>query len=120
MKGMILLIIATCFEVFGTTMLKLSHGFTILLPTIGVVISFILALFSLGLSLKHLPLSFAYATWSGLGSALTMIIGIMVFYENMNIIKFSGLCLIIIGIFLMNTATTKEKDKYQMNAMNEG
>lgn len=43
MKYFIYLALAICLEVFGSTMLKLSEGFTVLYPSIGVVLGFLLS-----------------------------------------------------------------------------
>lgn len=59
-------------------MLKMSEGFTQILPTIGVIIGFIIAFYSLSISLRVLPLSLAYAIWAGVGTVLTAIVGIVI------------------------------------------
>lgn len=46
------LIIAIVSEVFGTTFLKASQGFTVLLPTLAVVCGYGLAFYFLSLSLS--------------------------------------------------------------------
>ena len=61
------LIIAIVSEVFGTTFLKASQGFTVLLPTLAVVCGYGLAFYFLSLSLSSIPVGIAYAVWSGLG-----------------------------------------------------
>lgn len=101
MKGYFLLAIAIITEVFGTTMLKLSEGFTILPPSIGVIVAFVLSFF-LGLCLNELPLSTAYAIWAGVGTGLTAIVGILVFGETISFVKTLSLLLIIGGIVLLN------------------
>ena len=69
MKGYIALGISIISEIFGTTMLKLSDGFSNLLPSIGVIIGFVIAFYCLSLCLKTIPFSLAYAIWSGIGTA---------------------------------------------------
>jgi multidrug resistance protein EbrB len=66
MKSVVYLSLAILSEVFGSTMLKLTDGFTNTLPIIGVVIGFLFSFSFLSLALKSIPLSSAYATWSGL------------------------------------------------------
>lgn len=109
MKGIFYLAGAILFEVFGTTMLKLSNGFTNVLPTIGVAVGFVTAFTCLSMALKTIPLSTAYATWSGVGTALTAIAGVVLFSENMTFIKITGLALVIVGIVLLNSSTGKEE-----------
>lgn len=97
-----LLIVAILFEVFGTTMLKLSDGFSSLYPSVGVVIGFTTSFILLGLSLKGLPLSTAYAIWAGTGTALTAVMGVILFEEGVAFLKVLALLLIIIGVILLN------------------
>lgn len=107
MKGILFLMIAVLSEVFGSTMLKLSNGFTNFIPSIGVIVGFSLAFLALSYALKTIPLSSAYATWSGLGTALTALIGVFLFQESFNLYKMVGLCLVIAGIYLLNSTTQK-------------
>lgn len=53
----------------------------------------------LSFSLKTLPLSAAYATWAGTGTALTAAIGYFIFQEPFNLKTLIGLVLIICGVF---------------------
>ena len=85
-------------EVAGSTMMKLSNGLTVLLPSIAAFVLFGLALAGLALTLKHLELSVAYAIWSGAGTALTALIGIWLFGESLNAAKIASLALVLAGI----------------------
>jgi len=108
MKGYMFLSLAIITEVFGTTMLKLSEGFTVILPGVGVVIAFGFSFYFLGLALHELPLSTAYAIWAGAGTALTAIVGIIVFSESVSILKAIALLLIIGGVVLLNKAKSDQ------------
>ncbi|WP_257350777.1 DMT family transporter [Pseudalkalibacillus decolorationis] len=109
MKGYIALGISIISEVFGTTMLKLSEGFTILFPSIGVIVGFGLAFYYLSLCLKTIPLSLAYAIWAGVGTALTALIGVLLWRDPFNIITLVGLLLVIGGVALLNASNSPEK-----------
>lgn len=85
-------------EVAGTTLLKLSRGFTELLPSLGAFVCYGLALAGLNLALKHIELSIAYAIWSGAGTALVAAIGIIWFREPATVLKMTCLALIIVGV----------------------
>src|SRR5699024_2820706 len=104
MKSYVLLSISIIGEVIGTTMLKMAEGFTILGPSIGVVTGYVLSFYLLSLSLKSIPLSLAYAIWSGCGTALAAIVGIIFWVEALSLLKFIGIIFIIGGIFSLNTA----------------
>ncbi|KKO52226.1 DMT family transporter [Paenibacillus sp. DMB20] len=95
---------AIVFEVFGSTMLKLSHGFTRFVPVLGVVAGYIAAFYMLSKALQVLPLGLSYATWSGVGTILTVIIGVYLFKEKINRQGLLGIAILTIGIVLLNLA----------------
>lgn len=99
-----ILLIAITAEVFATSMLKVSDGFTKHLPVLGLAIGYIIALGGLAVSLESIPLGVAYAIWSGLGTVITVMIGIVVFKEKANRKKFVGALLVIVGIVLLNVS----------------
>lgn len=109
MPHFIYLTCSIIFELFATTMLKYSAGFTILWPSIGVALGYGLAFYFLSLTLKTFPLGSAYAIWSGIGTACTAIIGISLWHEPFNLFTFIGLALIIIGVILLNSNDSTEK-----------
>ncbi|WP_374967220.1 DMT family transporter [Lysinibacillus sp. RS5] len=102
MKGYLFLTLSIVSEVFATTMLKLSEGFTILGPSIAVVFGYGISFYSLSLCLKTLPLSLAYAIWSGIGTALTVIVGIVIWGDIFNLYSAIGITFIIGGVLLLN------------------
>lgn len=101
MNSYVLLATAIICEVFGSSMLKVSNGFKRGFPSIGVILGMGLAFYSLSLALKTIPLGTAYAIWSGVGTALTAIIGVVIYKENFNRKKLLGLLLIIGGVIIM-------------------
>ncbi|MEH7461933.1 multidrug efflux SMR transporter [Bacillus thuringiensis] len=102
MKGFVLLAFAIVSEVFGTTMLKLSEGFTKVWPSIGVVLGFASAFYFLSQTLRHLQISTAYAIWSGVGTALTAVIGVLIWKDAFTWQTLVGLVLIIGGVVVLN------------------
>lgn len=102
MKGYLFLTLSIVSEVLATTMLKLSEGFTILGPSIAVVFGYGISFYSLSLCLKTLPLSLAYAIWSGIGTALTVIVGIVIWGDIFNLYSAIGITFIIGGVLLLN------------------
>ncbi|WP_277883735.1 multidrug efflux SMR transporter [Paenibacillus sp. N3/727] len=93
---------AILLEVFGSTMLKLSNGFTKITPIIGVVLGYTAAFYMLSKALQALPLGLSYATWSGVGTILTVIIGVYLFKEKVNRQGILGIAILIIGIVMLN------------------
>lgn len=101
MNSYVLLAAAIICEVFGSSMLKISNGFKKIIPSIGVILGMGLAFYSLSLALKTIPLGTAYAIWSGVGTALTALIGVIIYKEHFNRKKLIGLLLIIGGVVIM-------------------
>lgn len=89
---------AIVFEVLGTTMMKLADGFSNFWPSVGVAVFYAAALGFLTLALKQIELSIAYAIWSGVGTAMTVVIGIAIFDEPAGVIKFLCIAMIIAGV----------------------
>ncbi|WP_340394278.1 multidrug efflux SMR transporter [Paenibacillus sp. FSL E2-0190] len=101
MNSYVLLATAIICEVFGSSMLKVSNGFKKILPSIGVLLGMGSAFYCLSLALSTIPLGTAYAIWSGVGTALTALIGVIIYKENFNLKKLLGLILIIGGVVIM-------------------
>jgi small multidrug resistance pump len=101
----IFLSIAILFEVAGTTSMKLSRGFAELLPSIGVFVFYLCSAAAIVLALRRLELSIAYAVWSGVGTALTVLIGIVYFREPATAIKLASVALVIIGVAGLSLAS---------------
>jgi small multidrug resistance pump len=98
----ILLFIAIILEVSGTLSMKLSEGFTKLGPVIAMFIFYGLGLSLMALALKKIDISVAYAIWSGLGTALIAIIGMMWFQEPATALKIFSIILIVMGVVGLN------------------
>lgn len=80
--GYLFLAVSILFEVFSSTMLKLSNGFKRILPVLGLVAGYGISFYALSITLQSLPLGVVYATWSGIGTILTVIIGVLLFKEK--------------------------------------
>lgn len=101
MNPYLILAVAILSEVFGSAMLKVSDGFKKIMPTLGVVSGYVVSFYLFSLVLMAIPLSIAYAIWSGVGTALTALIGVIIYKEGFNIRKVLGLVLIIGGVALL-------------------
>lgn len=99
--GFVYLVGAIVSELLGSSMLKLNATSTSRLPILGVAIGYVTAFYLLSLALFSIPLSFAYAFWSGVGTALTAMIGFIVFKEQIDRQKIFGITLVIVGLVLM-------------------
>ena len=102
MNNYILLIIAIICEVAGTSMLKLSDGFTKLWPSLGAIVLFLAALVLLSQVLKTMPVGVVYAIWSGLGIAFIALIGHFVFKQYLDLAGYLGIAMIVGGVMVLN------------------
>ncbi len=94
------------FEVLGTVSLKLSDGFTKLLPSALVVIGYGLSFYLLSLLLKqNAPIGVIYAVWSGLGTVAIVLIGVWLWGERLTLPALLGIAMVIIGVVLINLTT---------------
>lgn len=100
-----LLIIAGLFEVVWAYSMKLSNGFTRLLPS-AVTLVMMLASFSLlALSMRTLPLGTAYTIWTGIGAVGAFVVGIVMLGEQVNTTRILAAVLIVSGIVLMKLSS---------------
>jgi small multidrug resistance pump len=106
MKIALIFFFAVLSEVTATTALKFSEGFTKLAPSLVVVVGYGLSFYLLALSLKVMPLGTAYALWSGIGIVLTVIIGMLLWREQMDWARGIGIMFIIAGILIINLFST--------------
>lgn len=94
----ICLFFAILTEVAGTTAMKMSQGFSVLIPSILIFVFYGLSMGCLSLSLKRMEIGFAYAIWSGLGTLLIYFIGIALFFEPVSTLKTLSVGCIIVGV----------------------
>ena len=100
--GWILLVVAIVLEVVGTTNMKLSEGFSKLVPSMLVLFFYALSIVALTFAVNRLDVSVAYAVWSGMGTALVAMIGIWFFQESLTTTKLVALGLIIVGVAMLH------------------
>jgi small multidrug resistance pump len=92
-------------ELFGTTALKLSDGFSQLVPSLGVVVGYGLAFYLVSLTLKELPIGVVYGTWAALGIVGVAAIGVVVFDEPLDLAGIIGILLIVGGVYCVNVVS---------------
>jgi small multidrug resistance pump len=102
--GWVYLAAAIGFEIAGTISLKLSAGFTRLAPAIAVVVFYGVCFSALGLALKTVPVSVAYAVWSAVGIAVLAAVGMIWFREPVSALKLAALAVIVAGVVMLYIA----------------
>lgn len=101
----IYLIFAGILEVFWSTCLKLSNGFSVIKFSILTVIGMILSFLFLSQATKTLPLGTSYAIWTGIGALGAVIVGILLFKEPLTSARLFFAILLLIGIIGLKTTS---------------
>jgi small multidrug resistance pump len=95
----ILLGCAILSEVTATIALRISEGFSKLVPSVIVVIGYLIAFVLLAEVLKRgMPVGVAYGVWSAIGVALVAVIGAAFLGDSLTWIQVGGLALVIAGV----------------------
>jgi Membrane transporters of cations and cationic drugs len=94
----IYLVVAGIFEVGWATGLKYSNGFTRIVPSVLTIVGIFTSFYFLSLSLKNLPLGNAYAIWTGIGTVGTVVLGVILFKEPIDIMRIICITFIVGGI----------------------
>ncbi|AZM45053.1 QacE family quaternary ammonium compound efflux SMR transporter [Streptomyces sp. WAC 06738] len=95
----VLLIGAILSEVTATVSLRLSEGFSKILPSIIVVVGYITAFTLLSLVLKRgMSIGIAYGIWAAAGVALVALIGAAFLGDGLTGVQIGGLVLVAAGV----------------------
>ena len=104
-QAWIILFIAGLCEIGWAVGMKYTDGFSRLWPSVWTVIGMIASVVLLGWSLKTLPLGTAYAVWTGIGAVGTAILGVYLFNESREVMRFVCIGLIVAGIVGLKLVT---------------
>ncbi len=104
------LIIAGALEIVWAYFMKLSCGFTVLIPTVVVIICLVISFFLLGRAVNVLGIGLSYAVFTGIGIAGTTIIGIFLLNETANLVKIVSLLVLLVGIIGLKFAENAESN----------
>lgn len=96
------LLFAICFEVAGTTFMKLSNGLSKPFFTVLMFVFYSISFSSLSMALKQIEVGTAYAIWSGVGTAAIAVIGFLFFKDVFTVQKIIAIALIIVGCVVLN------------------
>ncbi len=101
----ILLIVAGLFEIVWAYLMKQSHGFTRVIPTVATLVTMLISFGLLSVSMKTLPLGTAYTVWTGIGALGAFVVGIVVLGEPMTLMRVGAAVLIVSGLVLMKLSS---------------
>ena len=85
-------------EVFWSSFLKLSDGFTKLGWSVMTIAGMLASFYLLSQAMKTLPLGTAYAVWTGIGAVGSVAVGILIFKEPVTAARMFFTVLLLTGI----------------------
>lgn len=96
------LVAAIGVEVGATAALPRTRGFHDLPWSLAVMGGYALSIWLLAVVVRQVPVSVAYAVWSGLGTAAIAAVGVLALGERLDAVKLLALTLIIVGVVVLN------------------
>ncbi len=92
------LILSGLIEVVWAISLKYAEGFTKLWPSVVSVLSIAASMFLLSAAMKELPVGLSYGIFVGMGAIGATILGIVLFGEPLNPLRFFFLALLLASL----------------------
>ena len=102
--AVVLLMAAIGIEVASTALLPRAAGFTDPLWSAVVISGYGASIWLLAVVVRSMPVSVAYAVWSGVGTALVAVVGYAFLGESLGWFKALSLGLIVVGVIGLNLA----------------
>ena len=96
------LALAVFLGVTSNSFAKSAEGFTLFIPSAVTAITIVLCMYALSMVMKNIPMGITYASFAGLTIISTVVVGVIRFNQIPNLYSMIGLCLIIIGVLMVN------------------
>lgn len=90
-------------EITGTSMIKKTHGFSKLAPSVLVIFAYALCYFALTKAMGFIPVGVAYSLWCGFGIVGVTICSMLLYKQKPDLPALFAMLLIISGAVIMNT-----------------
>jgi quaternary ammonium compound-resistance protein SugE len=100
----VILLLSAVLEAVWATALGASDGFTRLIPSLVFAVALVASMAGLGYAAQHIPISTAYAVWTGTGAALTVAWGMYTGAEAITVLRvvfLAGIIIAVIGLKLV-------------------
>src|SRR4051812_43852130 len=94
----LVLFAAILFEVAGTLTLKFTDGMTNWKPTVLMFAFYLASLFGLSIAVVRIPVGIAYAVWSGVGTLVVAVVGMMWFKEQVTLLRIVSTMFVVLGV----------------------
>jgi small multidrug resistance pump len=97
-----MLVGAIVVEVMSTAALPRTDNFHHPGWTAAVLLGYAVSIWGLALVIREIPVSIAYAVWSGLGTAGIAVVGVVFLQEQVDLVKALAIAMIIGGVVVLN------------------
>jgi quaternary ammonium compound-resistance protein SugE len=97
--------IASVFEIVFALSANASKGFTHRWYSIQTFAAAAVAIYFLSLSLKVLDVGVGYAIWTAIGAVGTVIFGVVLFKEKLNVGKIASIAAVIVGVISLKVVS---------------
>ena len=97
----LLLACAIVSEVTATSLLPRTAGFSVLVPSLVVLVGYVLSFVLLAQVVRTVPVAVAYAIWSAAGTAAVAAIGAAFLGQSLSGWQIGGLVLVVLGVVLL-------------------
>jgi len=97
----IALVLAGLLEIVWAYSMKLSDGFTRVVPSVVTLVAMVASFALLSLSMRTLPLGTAYTIWTGIGAVGSFLVGLAMLGEPASAMRIVAAVLIVSGLVLM-------------------
>src|SRR3954451_21771135 len=100
----LMLVIAGALDVGWAISMKYAEGYTRAGWSVASLVLLAAFVYLLGRALQVLQVGTAYAVWTGIGAAGTLLMGVLLFNETLNAVKIAGIVLVLSGIVALKLA----------------
>jgi quaternary ammonium compound-resistance protein SugE len=101
----IVLFAAGLLEVVWSVGMKVSLGFTRLIPSAVTIGAMVGSVVLLSFAMRSIPLGTAYTVWTGIGAVGAFAAGVLLLGEDANALRLLAAAVIIAGLVLMKIAS---------------
>lgn len=107
----LLLLAAGLLEIVWAYTMKLSHGFTVLWPSVITIAVLGVSFFLLAKAVNILGIGLSYAVFTGIGIVGTTVISIFILHEGTGALKLISLAVLVAGIIGLKMCDKEEENK---------
>ena len=100
-----ILVVAGLLEIGWAAGLKYSDGLTRFWPAVFTITAMVASMWLLAVAVRSLPVGTAYAVWTGIGAAGTVIAGIVFFSEPASPLRVVFIATVVAGIVGLKTTS---------------